>query len=322
MRLRPGHFVLVILLTACGGSRLSKQSAERTIESTPEFKTGKLLYLPRVLAIPADGIGASTATREGEALNIIQIASIDPVVAVLRARDRISIEDFVSAVPGSVVVPPKIDTTTKTDTTKSDSTKSKNDSTKAGSDSLKPRQPNDTVRSKPKLSLNETHTSPPPAPPLAQSWVHTLRVTPRATLQGMELAVDDGEENPEAPRVAYGAQPVGRTPGWTLSIGAREFMRVLEIAAYTPTHGEPRGDTRVDFIWRWRPTKPGALFDTESAEFESLPRELQQAALTGAVTIDASTVHWARATLERDGGSWKVTSVNWAYGDDKPHDKW
>ena len=307
MRLRPGQFALLILLAACAGPRLSKDSAERTIESTPEFKAGKLLYVPRVLAIPADGIGSSTATREGEALNIIQIASIDPVVAVLRARDRVAIEDFVSAVPGSIVLPPKMDTTTKTDTTKTDSTKS---------------EASDTVKIKPKPSLDETHTSPPPAPPLAQAWVHTLRVTPRATLQGTELAPDDGEENSEAPRVSYGAQVIGRTPGWTLSIGTRDFMRVLEVAAYAPTRGEPRGDTRVDFLWHWRPTKPGALFDTESAEFGSLPREVQQAALTGAITIDATTVHWARATLARDGASWKVTSVKWVYGDDKPHDKW
>jgi hypothetical protein len=320
MRTRPGHFVLVFLFAACGGPRLSKQSAETVIEGSAEFKVGKLLYVPRVVAIPADGIVASTATREGEALNIIQIASVDPVVAILRARDRVTIEDFVSAVPGSIVQPPKpsADTTPKPDTTKAakDSTKSRTDSTKA---------PNDSTRPKPKpssLKDNQPQTSPPPAPPLAQAWVHTLRVTPRAQLQTSELTPDDGEDNPEAPRVAYSTQPIGRTPGWTLSVGARDFMRVLEIDAYTPAHGEPRADTRVDFLWRWRPTKPGAPFDTESAEFQSLPREVQQAALTGAITIDASTVHWARATLLRDGAAWKLTSVNWGYGDDKPHDRW
>lgn len=303
-----------MLLAACGGPRLSKQAASGVIQSTAEFKIGKLVYVPRVVAIPADGIVSSTATREGEALNIIQIASVDPVVAVLRARDRVAIEDFVSAVPTSVVIPVKPDTGVADSTkAKNDSTKSKNDSTKAPADSVKP---------KPKPSLNETHTSPPPAPPLAQQWVHTIRMTPRPALMTSDLAPDDGDDNPENPRVAYSTMPVGRTPGWTLNIGTREFMRILDVAAYTPARGEPTGDLRVDFLWRWHPTKPGALFDTESAEFQSLPKEVQQAALSGSVTIDASTIHAARATVLRDGNAWKVTSVSWVYGDDKPHDGW
>jgi hypothetical protein len=35
--------------------------------------------------------------------------------------------------------------------------------------------------------------------------------------------------------------------------------------------------------------------------------------------INTSLAHWSRATLAREGTGWKVTSVNWAYGDDKPH---
>jgi hypothetical protein len=145
-------------------------------------------------------------------------------------------------------------------------------------------------------------------------------MTPRPELQTSELQPDDGDDNPEAPRVAYSPHPVGRTPGWTLLVGARDFVRILEVSAYAPSRTEPPGEARVDFLWRWRPTKPGALFDTESAEFQSLPGEVQQAALTGAVTLDATTVHWARATLARDGTGWKLTSVSWSYGDDKPHD--
>ena len=331
---RLGHFALVILLAACGGSRMSKLSAGKVIEGSADFKAAKLVYVPRQIAIPAEAIGSSTASREGEALNLIQIASIDPVVAILRARDRVAIEDFVSAVPSSIVLP-KADTMTKADSAKADSAKAdsvRRDSTKIAndttlSDSAKlaridsmtrkrkppPRQP---------LSLNETHTSPPPAPPLAQAWVHTLRVTPRSQLQGNELAADDGEDNPESPRVAYATtQPVGRTPGWTLSVGTRDFLRVLEVASYSPALGDPPGETQVDFLWRWKPTKSGAFFDTEGAEFQSLPREVQQAAQAGTVTIDP-TIHWARATLARDGASWKLTSVKWTFGDDKPHQPW
>lgn len=319
--------MLALALAACGRQPLANEKAAAAIQGAAEFKTGKVLYLPRVLAIPAEGIGSSTATREGEALNIVQIASIDPVVAVLRARDRVSIEDFVSAVPSSIVIPvPKTDsasdsTAAKKDTTKKSPLDSARDARivdsilKAGGDTAKPKP-------KPKpLSLNEPHTSPPPVAPFAQAWVHTLRMTPRPELQGNELTVDDGDDNPEAPHAAYiTAKPVGRTPGWVLLVGSREFMRIQDVAAYTASRNEPAGDARVDFLWRWRPTKPGTLFDTESAEFQSLPGEVQQAALTGGITLDATTVHSARATLAREGAGWKVTSVNWMFGDDKPHD--
>ena len=324
--MRKASLLLCAAVAACGRAPLSKEKAATVVQSAPDFKGGKIVYLPRQLAIPADGIGNSMASRQGEALTIIQISSVDPVVAILRARDRVRIEDFVSAVPGSIVIPvPKADSAADTTAAKKDTTpKSPQDSAreaqardsaaKAGADTTKPKP-------KPKpLSLNEPHTSPPPAPPLAQSWVHTLRMTPRPELQTNELQPDDGDDNPEAPRVSYSSHPVGRTPGWTLLVGAHEFIRVLEVSAYAPSRTESPGEALVDFLWRWRPTKPGALFDTESAEFQSLPGEVQQAALTGAVTLDASTVHWGRATLARDGTGWKVTSVRWAYGDDKPHD--
>ena len=330
---RLGHFALVMLLAGCGGPRISKPSAAKVIEGSPDFKAAKVVYLPRKIEIPAEAIPNSSATREGEALNIIQIASVDPVIAILRARDRVTIEDFVSAVPGSIVVPvktdPKADSakadSAKADSVKKDSTKSANDSTV--SDSAKAARIDSTKRTRkppppPPLSLNTPHTSPPPAPPLAQAWVHTLRVTPRAQLEGGDLAVDDGDDNPESPRTSYNTtQPIGRTPGWTLAIGAREFVRVLEVGAYSPSLGDPKGEAQVDFLWRWKATKSGAFFDTEGAEFESLPHEVQQAAQAGTVTVDP-TIHWARATLARDGASWKVTSVRWAYGDDKPHEPW
>lgn len=324
----PGVSLLVASVTACGRPPLSKEKAATVVQSAPEWKSGKVVYLPRQLAIPADGIGNSSATREGEALTIIQIASIDPVVAVLRARDRVGIEDFVSAVQSSIVIPvPKSDSAPDTAVAKKDTTpKSPADSARAAQliDSIL-RAGGDTAKPKPKpkpISLNETHTSPPPMPPLAQQWVHTLRMTPRPELQSSELLPDDGDDNPESPRVSYTTKPVGRTSGWTLQVGAHEFVRVLDVAAYAPSRTDPPGEARVDFLWRWHPTKPGTLFDTESAEFQSLPAEVQQAALNGAVTLDATTMHWARATLARDGAAWKVTSVNWAYGDDKPHDRW
>ncbi len=311
----------LVLVSACGGPRISKQKATAILEASTAFKSPKVVYIPRVLAIPADGIVSSTATREGEALNITQIASVDPVVAMLRARDLVGIEDFVSAVPGSNLLapPPK----PRRDTTATDSTDSPNDSTRSAKDSTK--ASGDSAKhhvAKPPPRLDDPRTSPPPEPPLAQAWVHTLRVTPRPALESDELTPDDGDDNPESPRVTYSTRPAGRTPGWTLAVGTREMIRILEIGSYTPTRTGPSGEARVDFLWRWRPTKPGAPFDTESAEYQSLPGEVQQAAIEGGVTLDTSSPRWSRAYLARDGAGWKVTSVDWSYGDDKPHDRW
>jgi hypothetical protein len=325
--MKTRFLLALVLASACGGPRISKQKATAILEASTAFKSPKVVYIPRVLAIPADGIVSSTATREGEALNIIQIASVDPVVAVLRARDRVGIEDFVSAVPGSNLLapPPK----PKEDTTAADSTDSPNDSTQSAKDSTKSRRdttkaPGDSVKhhvAKPTPRLDDPRTSPPPEPPLAQAWVHTLRVTPRPELLSDELAPDDGDDNPESPRVTYNTRPVGRTPGWTLAVGTREMIRILEIGSYTPARGDPPGEARVDFLWRWRPTKPGAPFDTESAEYQSLPGEVQQTAIVGGVTLDTSNPRSSRAYLARDGAGWKVTSVDWNYGADRPRDR-
>ena len=314
------NLVLLVLLAACGGPRVSKQKAAAVIEASKTYKALRVVYVPRVLAIPADGIVSSNATRQGEALTIVQIASVDPVVAVLRARDRVGIEDFVSAVPGSnLLAPPPV----SHDTTAADTSKSPNDSTRSASDSSKAHEDSSKHHiAKPPPRLNDPTTSPPPAPPLAQAWVHTLRVTPRPELESDELQPDDGDDNPESPRVNYNTRPVGRTPGWTLAVGSREMIRILEIGRYSPNRGDPPGEARVDFLWHWRPTKPGAPFDTESAEYQSLPAEVQQTAIMGGVTLDTSNPQWSRAYLARDGAGWKVTSIDWNYGADKPHDRW
>jgi hypothetical protein len=275
------------------------------------------VYVPRLIDIPADGLGASAAARQGEALSIIQMASVDPVVAVLRARDEVTIEDFVRPVPGSEVYPPKDDTTAKKDS----GVVSPLDSARAA-DSLK----RDTTKKDPgktdSKKLLDQYTSPPPVPPLAQAWVHTLRVTPRPQLGGSDLQPDDGEDGPESPRSTYSGAQVSRTPGWSLNVGARELVRVLDISTYSAAPGQPKGDVQVDFVWHWKATPVGGVFDVEGAEFQSLPREVQQAALSGSITIDTSNPHWSRATLLHEPTGWKVTSVDWTYGDDKPHKGW
>ena len=63
MRKPLGHFALV-MLAACGGSRVAKMNAAaKAIEASADFKAAKLVYVPRQIAIPAEAIPNSTATR-------------------------------------------------------------------------------------------------------------------------------------------------------------------------------------------------------------------------------------------------------------------
>jgi hypothetical protein len=319
-----GAAALVALASGCFGPKISKQNATSIVQASTAFQHPMVAYLPRVLAIPADGIDSSAASREGAALTLIQIASVDPVVAVLRARDQIEIEDFVSAVQSSIVIPVPPDTgkakkdSTKSDSTKSDSTKS--DSTKKDSIAA-PKQ--DTVAPRrPKRVDQGPQMSPLPVAPFAHAWVHTLRVTPRPRLEPADLAVDDGDDDEDAPRPVYNGKPIGRTPGWTLAIGTRELIRVLDVANRGTVRDDVPGDIVVDFLWRWRATRSGALFDQSGAEFQSLPKEVQQAVASGFLAIDTSSPHWSRATVARAGTGWRVSHIDWNYGEGKDHPPW
>ena len=58
---------LLTVATACGGPKIKSKVAAKVVEDAPIFKSPKVLYVPRTLAIPADGIMSSSATREGGA---------------------------------------------------------------------------------------------------------------------------------------------------------------------------------------------------------------------------------------------------------------
>ena len=321
--LRPiGLAAVLVILGACGREKITKPEASAVIQSSTSFKTSKVVYLPRVVAIPAEGMDAgSVSTREGQALTITEIAAADPVVALLRARGQVDIEDFVSAVQSSIVVPkPKVDSTKK-DSTKADSTKA--DSTKKAQDPDSAKGNVGTpVEAAPPKPLNTPQNSPPAAPPLAQQWVHTLRITPRQRPEMADLGIDDGSDTEDSPHPVYSGRPIGRVPGWTLPVGSREFVRVLEIAERGTVRDGAPGEITVDFLWRWRTTRAGALFDGDGAEFQSLPKEVQQAVQASELTMDTSTPQWSRATLQRTPKGWRVTLIDWTYGVGKPHDPW
>lgn len=310
--LRP--FAGVLFLAACGGPSLSSTDAASALRTSSAFKSAKLAYLPRVIAIPADGLGPSAASREGEAVTLEQLAMVDPVVAVLRARAEVEIEDFVSAAPGAQAAIPRLKPPAPPDSVpaaKKDS--SRKDSTggpsSADSAALRKAQRDTTTY----VALTP-QTSAPPAPSLTQAWTHTLRVTPAQKLENAQLAPDDGDDNADSPRPVYGGTSVARTPGWTFAIGTRELLKIIDVSDRPRMRDSIPGDVLVEFSWRWRPTAAGALFDAESAEFQSLPRTVQEAAQRGDLRLDAGP-QWSRAMLARTPGGWRVTRVEWKYGE-------
>ena len=317
----------VLAVSACSREKIARSDASAVIQSSASFKQGRVFYVPRVVSIPAEEIGGSVSAREGEALTITEIASVDPIVALLRARGQVSIEDFVSPVASSIVHPPnpdsvRADSIKKDSTAKADSAKSADSVKKLNPDSAKgnvgePLQPPPA-----KPPLDRPQTSPPPQPPLAKRWVHTIRVTPNQRPEMGDLSVDDGSDFEDSPRPDYSGRAIGRIPGWTLAVAGREFIRVLEVTDRNPPKDGPPGEIVVDFLWRWRPTRAGALFDVDGAEFQSLPAEVQQAVQGGSLTLDASTPLWSRATLARDTHGWRVTFIDWSYGLGKPHQQW
>ena len=53
---RAGALAVAVALTACGGAKVSKKTAATIIEGSRDLKAGKLIYVPRQLTIPAEGL--------------------------------------------------------------------------------------------------------------------------------------------------------------------------------------------------------------------------------------------------------------------------
>ncbi|HKO15075.1 MAG TPA: hypothetical protein VJU87_02495 [Gemmatimonadaceae bacterium] len=282
--------LLLLPLLSCGAS-LGKQRAGEVIRGSAAFTAPKFAHIPRVLSVHAGGgipgsVGA-LPSRAGEMFGLDQMAGVDAAVAVLQARGRVQVEDFLNAVPSAAPVvytpPPPPDSG-------------------AANDSTAP------------AAAAPVFTPPP------SEWVHTLRITPRPQLDSALLSPDDGEDDggggADVPASAgMSVTSVGRTPGWKLAIGTREFGRVLAVyeANGDGVHVDP-DEAVVDFTWHWRLTAAGDAFDGQGPEFQSLPESVQRAAGARGLRLDTSQPQWSRATLRKLGKDWTVKTVDWSYG--------
>jgi hypothetical protein len=288
---------LLLSAGACEpGNHLAPTDAAAVIRSAPQFIAPKLIHLPRVLTVRTGGDQPLLpgAAQASEMFGLDQIAAIDAAVAVVKARGEVSIETFVKSIPGPVIYapPPPV-----------------------------PVQPD---------SGSQTDSGPPPPPPPApapirgpESWEHTLRITPLAVLSAA-LAPgegDDGGDDPAEPPAAR--VPISRAPGWTLTLGTREFVRVLQVHGPNDhTVKVAAGEALVDFLWRWRPSPGAEPFDASSPEFQSLPPAVQRATAQQRVRIDSSQPLWSRAHLAKTPAGWSVFEVEWRYGEGRDLRQW
>lgn len=265
------------------------------IRSATQFVAPKLAHIPRVLTVRIGGDQPLLpgAAQASEVFGLDQIAAIDAAVAVVKARGEVAIETFVKSVPGPVIYAPPPPVAAPPDSS-------------AQTDSGPPPTP-----------------APPPAPVRGpESWEHTLRITPLPVLS-TALSPDEGDDGDDAAAPPATRIPISRAPGWTLTLGTREFVRVLQVHGPNDhTEKVPAGEALVDFFWRWR-TAPGAEpFDASSPEFQSLPPTVQRATLDHHVRIDSSQPIWSRAHLKKTPNGWSVAEVDWRYGEGRDRKQW
>lgn len=137
-------------------------------------------------------------------------------------------------------------------------------------------------------------------------YIHILTVTP-ANSVSPELFVESDE-----PGTDQSWSHVRRTPGWRVTLGRRELVKVGQVIDSSSPIAEKLspGYVLANFDFHWIPTEIGKLFDQGSLAFDDLPRELQ-VATANAGDLDSRANYSGRAWLTRDkNGDWRVTLID------------
>lgn len=133
-------------------------------------------------------------------------------------------------------------------------------------------------------------------------YSHIITVTPAS-----DAAPDLFTETDE-PGTDPTWQHIRKTPGWRVTLGRRELVRVWQVNdASSPNEKLSPGYVIARFDFHWIPTDIGKLFDQGDISFDDLPRDLQVASVN-AGDLDTRKTYAGQAWLTRDNtGEWKVT---------------
>jgi hypothetical protein len=222
---------LLLPLLSCGNPKPSPKAVAEALGRSSTFVEPKMVTIPR-------RIDARTPSSfGGGALDDRQLATIDPVVAILHANKVVDIQDIYGPDGGT------------------------------------------------------------------GGYTHVITVTPGSGA-APELFVETDEP---------GSDPswskVRKTPGWRVTLGRREFLKVEQIIDSSSPLADKLapGYVLASFNFRWIPTDVGKLFDQGALSFDDLPRDLQLASVN-AGDLDSRATYAARAWLTRDqNGQWRVT---------------
>ena len=136
-------------------------------------------------------------------------------------------------------------------------------------------------------------------------YFHILTIAPASTASP-DLFIETNEPAPQPP---FWATKVRETPGWRVTLGRREIIkvwRVIDSSSPVADRLSP-GYVLAEFDFHWIPTDIGSLFDQGALGFDDLSTDLQRATIN-AGDLDTRATYAARAWLTRDKeGEWKVT---------------
>lgn len=136
-------------------------------------------------------------------------------------------------------------------------------------------------------------------------YVHILTVMPSSSASPDLFTETD--EAPSGPNWSWAS--VKKTPGWRVTLGRREVMKVWQVLDSSSPDAEKLapGYVLARFDFHWIPTEIGNLFDQGALGYDDLSRDLQ-IAVVNAADMDSRATYAGMAWLTRDkNGDWRVT---------------
>ena len=101
--------------------------------------------------------------------------------------------------------------------------------------------------------------------------------------------------------------------GWRVSIGERQFGRVIEMRQNPDRSPLGEGSTTFSFTWKWKPNEIGQSFDKRSPSFFKPDKAKNFPRSSFEVYVDDSqAVYWGLAEMHRVNDHWEINQLTWS----------